>query len=114
LIGSGGGAHDLAELPEVHAGLSLKTAAAYQKVEIPPLDPERRRNQRAGRVIATVEAVNQALPLKAVHGHLARQRAMGGHLAKGLAGGFPCAIVRPLEIGNEDVVRRERRATRQP
>ena len=44
------------------------------------------------------------LPLKPVHVHLARQRAVRRAGAEGLAGGFPRAVVLAFEVGDEDVV----------
>jgi hypothetical protein len=91
---------------ELDAGATGVRAAADEEGEVVAADGERRRRERAGRLVAVEVRVDQAAAEVAVDGHLAGQGASGRAGAEGVAGGDPAAVVARLEVRNDDVVRR--------
>ncbi len=51
-----------------------------------------------------MERIDEALALEAGDGHLAGERALGGTVAEGVAGGGPWGVGRALEVGEDDVI----------
>ena len=89
---------------QIHAGLALVSAATDQELNVVPLDNELERRELAGRSVTTEERVDESLAFEAADLHLAAQRALGGGLAERFAFDLPVAVVRRLEVVDQDVV----------
>ena len=103
-VGARGGEDDFAVDEQVHAGLALVSAAADEELDVVPLDGELGRGELARRLVAAEERVDESLAFETGDLHLAAERALGRGRAERLAFDLPVAVVRRLEIVDQDVV----------
>ena len=99
--GAGGPANGLAVDHQGDESLSRQMAAADQEVDVAALDRELGGEQCPLAVIP--EGIHQAVPLESGHRLLARARALGRRCSEDRTVGRPGAVVRPFEVGDDDV-----------
>ncbi len=104
-VRASGRADDPTVHDQVDAGLVCPSATADEEVDRPAIDRECRRGQRTNGPIATEEGIDESPALESLHGHLVRQGCVCGPSTEGRALDFPGAVVRALEVGDQDVGR---------
>ena len=103
VVRPGGRADDRAADEEVEARLAGILAAADEDVQVPPLDRERWRGERARGVVAADERVDQAAAFEALDVHLPGERPPRRGCPEGRADGRPPGVVVGLEVGDDEV-----------
>ena len=103
VVAAGGAAHRLSVNEQLESELVGIVATADQKGDERPLDPQRRRGERAGAVVAAKERIDEPPSKEAVDGHLPREGSPGRLLPKSRSLDGPRAVGVAVEVGDHEV-----------
>ena len=103
VVPAGGAAHRLSVNEKLESELVGIVATADQKGDERPLDPQRRRGERTGAVVAAKERIDEPLSKKAVDGHLPRKRSPGWLRSKRRSLDDPRTVGVAVEVGDDEV-----------